>query len=286
MIRKLSFDGRDTTLDFAPLPVKGFREITLETLKSWMLHAFGPSVSNTNRIFCFQIAQDIQVIFQRIEAFVEGKSFDLNPRRFFSSNRLELPRISRWPKTHVLTENEKCFFFDQDHVFDIGTSRLLALYPQAFPHAPLASKIVRSCVGKPIARAVAQSVASSFQGLFQILEKKIKQLLEGLCSKPPVKLLKRGMVWTLAQAQKFPEPWVRLYLFLGLTVCPFVVSSQKKQSQKLALPICFLRKLTRIIFHYLLAKIKTYQKQLLVAGQLFHGSSSYPKSITPGGAFV
>ena len=283
---EFSFDDRDNSLDFGAFAVKDSGKLSAKFSDNGMKHTSGTSTANANRISRFEIRADVAMIGQRVEAFVQGQSSDSKPRRFFLSDGFEFSEVARRSPADVLTENQKSFFFHQKSVFDERPRIPFALRIQGFVLVPSAPEIMRSGIAQTISRAVAQGIFFPRQSLFQILQKMQEQLLEQLSSQALVKLLERRVVGTLQKAQKLLKPGIAQDLFFGLSVRPFVIPSQKHQSQKLTLPICFLRKLTRVIFNYFLAKLKAYQDKLFVARQWFHESSSFPALLSLGELFV
>ena len=287
MIGKLSFDDRDTAFDLGASPVKGFWKVSPEVTEHRVLLPTGrSSIADRNRIPGFQTTADVTMVRQRVETLVHGQGSDTNPPRFLFGNGTQFPGIARRSPTGMLSENKQGFVLDKKNMFDEPPMPDFPSSFQAVALIPEAPQVMRSRVGQAIPRAVAQGVAPAFQGLLQILQKIGKQFFDRLSSEAPVKLLKCRVIGALQEAQKLLEPGICQNLFFGLPVCPFVVPSQKHQSQKLTLPIGSLGELVRVILNGFLAKLKAYQDKLFVACQLFHESSSFSQRSLSGGAFV
>jgi len=99
------------------------------------------------------------MVFQRVEPFVVSQTSNANPVRFFTPHRFELSGVSRRGETDVLAEDQKRFFFDQNHMFEVRACGLFSLFLQATAKSPFAAKIMRPRIGKSIAGTVAQGVA-------------------------------------------------------------------------------------------------------------------------------
>ena len=280
MVGKLSFDGRDTSLDLATFPVESSRETTPETTNRGMVHAFGTAIAEANGISGLEIAPDIAMVLQSVEPLVQSQSTNAHPGRLFPAHGFELSCIAAGSPAHMLAEDQQALFLDKNHMFDKGA---ISLFPMAFD-MPTAAKVVRAGVAQPITGAVAQSIAFALQRFFQVFQDVRKQLFQKLLPQTFVKLLKRRMIGTLRKPQKLLDPGIGSHLFFGLPIGPSVIPLQKEQSQKLILPICFLGKLVRVITDRFLAKLKAYQDPLLIICQLFHEELLLSRVI-PRGSF-
>lgn len=285
MIGKLSFDDRDTAFDLGAFPVESPGEMPHQPTTERMMRLPRRPIADANGVSSLQVTPNVPMIVQGVEPAVQSQALDSYPRRLSLRYGSQLSGIACRTPADILTEYEQTPFLDQNDMFDKGPMLSFAPSFRAFAQVPTTAQIMGSRVGQPVACRVAQGIASSLQGLFQLLQKGLKELVRYFSPQTPVKLLKRRMIRTVQEAQKLLKPWIRQYLLFGLSVRPFVVSSQKKQSQKLTLPIYFLREFARIIFDYFLAKPKAYQNKLLVARQLFHESSSFSQRFLSGGAF-
>jgi len=285
MIGKLSFDGRDTSLDFATFPVEDPRKTAPEMTDRRMVHAFGPAIAQTNSVSGLEVASDIAVVFQSVEPLVQSQSTNAHPGRLFSAHRFELPCVAAGSPTHMLAEDQQALFLDKDHMFDKGSKGLFPMTFWTLAGMPAAAKIMGSGIAQPVTGAVAQGIVFAFQRFFQVFQDMRKQLFQQLLPKTLVKLLKRRMVGTLQKTQKLLNPGIGSHLFLGLPIGPSVIPLQKEQSQKLILPIRFLGKLIRVIANRFLAKLEAYQDPLLIICQLSHGKLLLSRVVPPWGSF-
>lgn len=285
MIGKLSFDGRDASLDFATFPVESSWETSSETTDRRMVHAFGTAIAEANGVSGLEVAPDIAMVLQGVESLVQSQSTNANPGWLFPAHGFELSRIATGSPTHMLAEDQQALFFDKDHMFDKGSKRLFPMTFWTFANMPTAAKVMRSSIAQPVTGAVAQSIAFAFQRFFQVFQDIRKQLFQKLLPKTLVKFLKRRVVGTFQKPQKLLDSGIGSHLFLGLPIGPSVIPLQKEQSQKLILPICFLGKLVRVIVDRFLAKLKAYQNPLLVIRQLSHGKLLHPEVVLPRGSF-
>lgn len=284
MIGKFPFDGRDASFDFAAFPVESPGEAAPETSDRRMVHAFGPAIAETNGIPGLEVASDVAVVLQSIEPLVQSQSTNANPGRLFPAHGFELSRIAAGTPAHMLTEDQQALFLDKDHMFDKGSKMLFPMTFWTFANMPAAAEIMGAGIAQPVTGAVAQGIALAFQRFFQVFQDTYKQSFQKLLSKTFVELLKRRVVGALRKTQKLLNPGIGSHLFLGLPIGPSVIPLQKKQSQKLILPICFLRKLVRVITDRFLAKLKAYQDPLLIMCQLFHEELLHSRFI-PRGSF-
>lgn len=285
MIGKFSFDSRDTSLDFATFPVESSRKATPETTNRRMVHAFGTAIAEANGISGLEIAADIAMILQSVEAFVQSQSTNVHPRWLFPTHGFELPRIAAGSPAHVLAEDQQAFFLDEDHVFDKRSKGLFSMTFWTFSNMPATAKVMGAGIAQSVTGAVSQGVAFPFQRFFQVFQDMRKQLFQKLLSQTFVKLLKRRMIGTFRKTQKLLNSGIGSHLFFGLSIGPSVMPLQKEQSQKLILPIRFLGKLVRVIANRFLTKLEAYQYPLFIIRQFSHGKLLLPELYYPGGAF-